>query len=483
MLLTVPYVKCLLLIIEKFFILGYIAANGVPMSTDEDFHEAEERDMLSSLGMKDMEELFEDIPKEIKEDISLKEGFPERMVMDEVRSRLEQNKSQQKITSFLGAGVYRHYVPAAVEEIMGKSEFYTSYTPYQPEISQGMLQALFEYQSLICELTGMKAANTSMYDYSTALAEAILMSARINKGSKFLLPENIHWDKPRVIQNYLRGNDIEIERVKFDKETGGVDVEDLKTKVDDDILGVYLESPNLFGVFEDRETVDVFSDIKEDEDAVFVAGIDPLALTLMEPPANWNADIVVGDSQSLGIPTSFGGPTVGIFACRPQHVRRMPGRIIGETEDADGRRAYCMTLQTREQHIRRERATSNICTNQSLMALSSAVYMLTKGGRGLEDLAKENYRNAHDLAERINELDDYRAPYFENDFFNEFVIKTGMESQKVIKQGLQNDVIPGVNLTSEGDFQGIENMILTAVTEMNDERQKDELVRQLKEAR
>ncbi len=446
--------------------LRYMRLNGAQM--------VEENEMLEFLGVDSVEELFADIPEEIKSDLSLEEGKSEMEVVNKVKKKLSKNVNQDEISSFIGGGIYRHYIPAAVNEVIGKSEFYTSYTPYQAEVSQGMLQSLFEYQSLICELTGMDAANTSMYDYSTAFAEAVLMSIRVGKGNKFLVPENIHWDKDSVLKNYLRGNDIEIEHVKYDEKTGCIDIEDFKSKVDDDLLGFYVESPNFFGVLE--ENLDELKKIKEDKDAIFVAGISPLSLSLLKPPSEWGADIVVGDSQALGIPASFGGPTVGIFACKKRYIRKMPGRIIGETEDADGKTAYCMTLQTREQHIRRERATSNICTNQSLMALASAVYMYVKGGKGLEELAKQNYEKSHEVAEKIDELDGYEAPYFDSPFFNEFLVKTPVKADEIIEKASKKGILPGIDISKEDKFADMENTLLLSVTEMNDESEIDELV-------
>ncbi|MBS3781125.1 MAG: aminomethyl-transferring glycine dehydrogenase subunit GcvPA [Candidatus Thermoplasmatota archaeon] len=438
-----------------------------------------EKEMLDFLGLDEKDELFQDIPDLIRTDLDIPKGVSEMEAMVEVKDKLEKNRDLNELTSFLGGGIYNHYVPAAVGEIIGKSEFYTSYTPYQAEISQGLLQALFEYQSLIAELTGLGAVNTSMYDYPTALAEAVLMAARISrKGNTFLLPENIHWEKDPVLENYLRGKDIEIEKVQFE-ESGKIDKEDLKSKLNEDVLGFYVETPNVFGVLEDD--VEVFNDLKEDHDCVLVAGTDPMLLSLMRPPADWGADIVVGESQALGIPPSYGGPTVGIFASDEKYIRKMPGRIIGETEDSEGRRAYCMTLQTREQHIRRERATSNICTNQSLMALASAVYTYTKGGRGLEDLAKENYRKAHDLAERIDKIEGFEAPYFDSEFNKEFTVKTPEDSQKIFERCAKKDILPGIPLDKKRKFSSLPNMMLTAVTEMNTDEDIDSLVETLEE--
>jgi len=440
---------------------------------------SEEKEMLDFLEFEDKDELFQDIPEAIKTDLDIPEGLSEREVMADLKGKLEKNKDLNELTSFLGGGIYHHYVPAAVGEIIGKSEFYTSYTPYQAEISQGLLQALFEYQSLIAELTGLGAVNTSMYDYPTALAEAVLMSARISrKGTKFLIPENIHWEKDPVLKNYLRGKDIDIQKVQYD-ESGKVDKEDLKSKLSDEVFGFYIETPNVFGVIE--EDVEVFKDLKEDKDCILVAGTDPMLLSLMRPPSDWGADIVVGESQPLGIPPSYGGPTVGIFASNERYIRKMPGRIIGETEDSNGKRAYCMTLQTREQHIRRERATSNICTNQSLMALSSAVYTHIRGGRGLEDIARENYEKAHDLAERIDQIEGFEAPYFDSEFYKEFTVKTPEGSKKIFERCAEQDLLPGIPLDEKEKFKSLPDLLLTAVTEMNNDADMDLLVETLEE--
>jgi len=435
--------------------------------------------MLEFLGIDDVEELFKDIPDQIRTDLDIPEGLQEKELMSEVKSKLKKNKDPDELVSFLGAGIYEHFIPAAVDEIAGQSEFYTSYTPYQAEISQGMLQALFEYQSIIAELTGLGAVNTSMYDHPTALAEAVLMSARIKrKGNKFLVPENTHWENDSVLKNYLRGKDIKLEKVNYG-EDGAIDREDLKEKLDDDVLGIYVATPNIFGGLE--QDVDFFKDLKEDYGCIQVVGTNPLVLSLMRPPGEWGADIVVGDSQPLGIPQAYGGPTVGIFACSERYIRKMPGRIIGETEDSNGKRAYCMTLQTREQHIRRERATSNICTNQALMALASASYVFLKGSKGLEKIAKENYRKAHKTAERINELDGFEAPYFNNEFFNEFTVKTPVDTKELYGLCREKDILPGLPLDDKDKFSSLNDVMLTAVTEMRSEREVEQLIRSLEE--
>lgn len=440
----------------------------------------ETEEMLEYLGIDEIDELFIDVPETVRTDLKLPEGKSEMETVRSVRKVLNENRALDEKACFLGAGIYDHYVPAVVFEIIGRSEFYTSYTPYQAEVSQGMLQALFEYQSLVCELTGMEAANTSMYDHPTALAEAVLMAGRIGKRrrSKFLLPKNIHRDKEQVLKNYLRGTDISLVEVAYDEVKGTIDREDFKEKIDDETLGFYVESPNFFGVLE--EDMQFFADMKEDTKAVSVAGIHPLALTLMEPPSSWSADIAVGDSQPLGIPPSFGGTTVGIFACSGRKIRRMPGRMIGETEDMDGNKAYCMTLQTREQHIRRERATSNICTNQALMALASAVHCFALGGKGLEDIARENYEKAHEVARKIDQISGFKAPMFEGEFFNEFTVELPGDIHDELNK--DKNILPGLAIGGDTErFSELEPTLLTAVTEKCSEEDIDRLIDFLKE--
>lgn len=446
----------------------------------------EKEEMLQYLGIKGVDDLFSDIPEDVKADIDIPDGLSEKEMESKVKDKLSKNTPLDEMANFIGGGFYHHFIPSAVREITGRSEFYTSYTPYQAEISQGMLRALFEYQSMISELTGMPVTNTSMYDYSTALAEAVLMASRISrgKGDRFIIPDNIHWERHPVLKNYLRGSDIEIVNIPYKTSTGEIDEEALKSEMDEDTLGFYVESPNAFGVIE--ENINLFSDLKEEYDPIFVAGIEPLLLTLMSPPSDWGADIVIGDSQSLGLPVSFGGPSVGIFGTREKYLRKMPGRLIGETEDKEGERAYCMTLQTREQHIRRERATSNICTNQSLMALASAAYIFVKGGKGLEERAKSSWKRSHELADKIDQIDGFEAPHVDGEFFNEFTVKSPAETDDLLENADDKKVLPGIPLDKEDPverFPELSNVLLTATTEMNSEKDIDSLVEVLTEVR
>lgn len=375
--------------------------------------------MLRTMGLRSIEDLFADIPASVRiPKLDLPDGLPEDVVVARVTSMLAANRTVVDMPTFLGGGLYDHFVPASVRAITGRSEFYTSYTPYQPEISQGMLQALWEYQSLICELTGMDGANTSMYDGSTALGEAARMANRIHGGRIFLIPRALRHNRRAVLTNYLIGTGVEVREVDYDRETGMLDLVKLKGALSPDVCGVYVENPNFFGRFEEG-----LSEIRGLTQTIFVVGVNPIAQAVVRPPGDFGADIVIGEGQPLGTQMNFGGPLLGIFACRQEHIRKMPGRVIGLTRDANGHRAFCMTLQTREQHIRREKAMSNICTNESLLAVAAAAYLSILGANGLRRVAAENIRRARDLAAAIDKIPGFTAPVFRGTHFNEFVVR------------------------------------------------------------
>lgn len=375
--------------------------------------------MLRTMGLRSIEDLFADIPASVRiPKLDLPDGLPEDVVVARVTSMLAANRTVVDMPTFLGGGLYDHFVPASVRAITGRSEFYTSYTPYQPEISQGMLQALWEYQSLICELTGMDGANTSMYDGSTALGEAARMANRIHGGRIFLIPRALRHNRRAVLTNYLIGTGVEVREVDYDRETGMLDLVKLKGALSPDVCGVYVENPNFFGRFEEG-----LSEIRGLTQTIFVVGVNPIAQAVVRPPGDFGADIVIGEGQPLGTQMNFGGPLLGIFACRQEHIRKMPGRVIGLTRDANGHRAFCMTLQTREQHIRREKAMSNICTNESLLAVAAAAYLSILGANGLRRVAAENIRRARDLAAAIDKIPGFTAPVFRGAHFNEFVVR------------------------------------------------------------
>ena len=421
-----------------------------------------QREMLSALGIASIDELFADLPRDIRTGgLDLPDGMSELELTRMMYSTLAANKSASDWTSFLGAGVYFHHIPAAVGSIVSRSEFITSYTPYQSEISQGMLQALFEYQSLMAELTGIDVVNSSMYDAATALGEAVLMSHRISGGSKFLSSKAVSPEKLSVASVYARGADVTIDTVGYDNDSGAVDLDDLSSKMGEDVSGFYFETPSFFGVLEEQ-----WSEINEIvSDKTLVTGVNPLSLALIKPPGEMGADIVIGDAQPLGVPMNLGGPSIGIFGCREEHLRRMPGRLIGMTEDADGERAFCMTLQTREQHIRRSKATSNICTNEALLAVAVAAHMALLGGSGLRRTAIANMRNMKALATAIEELDGFSAPVFSGPHFNEFVVRSPIAIDRM-NESLRNLRIHG-GLDIERWFPELERCALLATTEMH----------------
>jgi glycine cleavage system P protein (glycine dehydrogenase) subunit 1 len=378
-----------------------------------------------------------------------------------------------EMPSFLGGGVYDHFVPASVRAITGRAEFYTSYTPYQPEVSQGILQALWEYQSLVCELTGMDAANTSMYDASTSLGEAARMASRIHAGEIFLVPRALRHNRRSVLENYAKGAGLTLQEVAYNKENGMLDLADLRAKSSPEVCGVYVENPNFFGRFEEQ-LAEVRSVIGP---AALVVGVNPLAQAIVRPPGDFGADIVIGEGQILGNAVNFGGPLLGIFAVRQEHVRKMPGRVIGLTKDSNGHRAFCMTLQTREQHIRREKAMSNICTNESLLAIASAAYMAVLGSKGLRRLAVDITRKARELASRIARLDGYSAPIFKGSHFNEFTVRYRNGYDRVHRTLVEAGLHGGVRLNRQ--LTELRDAALFAVTERHTHADLDRLVNAL----
>lgn len=426
---------------------------------------------MIQLGLGSVDDLFRDVPQEVRtKGLRLSSGIDElelTRLMDELMSA---NRPATEWLSFLGAGVYHHFTPAAVKAIVSRSEFITSYTPYQSEISQGMLQALFEYQSFMAELTGVDYMNCSMYDASTAVGEAVLMGHRIGGGNRFLMSRAVSPERREVARLYAKGADIEIVEVGYDERSGQVDLEDLESKMDDGVIGFYFETPNFFGPLEMgwKEIRRILGN------KTMVVGANPLALALVKPPGDLGADIVVGDAQVFGVPMNFGGPSIGVFGCRAEHVRKMPGRLIGMTEDAEGRRSFCMTLQTREQHIRRSKATSNICTNEALLAVGVAAHLALVGRSGLRRLAAKNMENMRSLSAKIDAIDGFSAPHFDSPHFNEFVVRSDRPTRDVEKALLDERIHGGVEL--ERWFPELKNCALYATTEMHAPADHDRLV-------
>ncbi|WP_297062469.1 aminomethyl-transferring glycine dehydrogenase subunit GcvPA [Thermococcus sp.] len=377
---------------------------------------AQRDEMLREIGFGSIDELFSDVPEGMVREFGLPEGKSEYEVFLELNETLNKNKTVLEMPSFLGAGTYFHYIPAHIKYIIERSEFLTSYTPYQAEISQGMLQALFEYQSMMAELYGLPVVNSSMYDWGTAIAEAALMTVRLHKGKRkrFVIPKALSPEKRTVIETYTRGANLEVIEVPWNDE-GKLDMEKLKEAVENS-AGVYVEMTNFFGLVE--ENVREIGEIAHEAGAYFVVGADPTMLGVFEAPGELGADIAVGEAAYLGNPMNFGGPRAGIFAVRNDKklIRQMPGRIIGMTKDAEGRRAFVMTLQTREQHIRRAKATSNICSNEALVAIASAIHLASLGPKGLKELGETILKNTAYLMKRLSEIAEvpFEGLYFKD---------------------------------------------------------------------
>ena len=381
--------------------------------------------MLQRAGAASVDELFSDIPQKVRlgRRLKLPEGASEYEVRRDVQAKLSRNMTPPGSLCFLGGGVWPHYVPAAVESITSRQEFYTSYTPYQAEVSQGMLQALFEYQSLMCDLLGMEACNSSMYDWASAAGEAVRMAGRVTGRRKALIAGNAGPQRRAVIGTYTEPMGMELESVAFDRARGTLDRADLESKLGEDVACLYLENPNFFGVIEDQ--VQAMVEKVHGVGALAVVGVDPISLSLVREPGSYGADVAVGEGQPLGIAMNYGGPHLGIFSVRDiKLARSMPGRLIGITTTvADpARKAFAMVLQAREQHIRREGATSNVCTNQSLMAVAAASYLALLGKDGFRKLGEAIISNSHYAARRLSRVKGVRSPHFSGAFFKEFVV-------------------------------------------------------------
>lgn len=435
----------------------------------------EEEALLEGAGVESVDGLFRDIPRKLDRHLALSGGRSELEVERMVRETLGKNR---KVLSFLGGGVWSHYIPPAVGAIAGRSEFYTSYTPYQPEISQGILQALFEYQSLICELTGMDVANSSMYDWASALGEAALMCSRITGRSEFVMPKLIHPDRKATLANYAKGAGLKIAEVPYVSETGLLDLKALSEKISSNTAGVYIENPSYLGFFETQ--VKEIASMARDSGAKFVVGVDPTSLGVAEAPGNYGADVVIGEGQPLGSPVSFGGPLLGIFAMRydPVSIRKMPGRVIGATKSRSGRRAFCMTLMTREQAVRREKATSNICSNEALLAVAAAAYLSLVGASGLKRIGQLCVSNSKYAMKKIGGA-GYESPIFKSSHFKEFTIRAkNKDITKITETLARNGIEAGIPIKKH--FPELGETMLTCTTEMHTRDDIDKLAEALK---
>ena len=406
--------------------------------------------MLEKVGASSIDELFSDIPPKVRlgRRLKLPKGASEYEVRREVQARLAQNKTPPGSLCFLGGGVWPHYVPAAVESITSRQEFYTAYTPYQAEISQGMLQALFEYQSLMCDLLGMQACNSSMYDWASAAGEAVRMAGRVTGRGTALIAGNVSLQRRSVIRTYTEPMGLELETVAFDRKRGTLDAGDLERKLSEDVACLYMENPNFFGVIE--ETIPRVVGEVHGAGALAVVGVDPISLSLIKEPGAYGADIAVGEGQPLGIAMNYGGPHLGIFAVNDiKLARSMPGRLIGITTAAaePDRKAFAMVLQAREQHIRREAAMSNVCTNESLMAVAAACYLSLLGKDGFRKLGESVISNSHYAAKRLSRVRGAKSPHFSGAFFKEFVVSyPGAKSAAVYTRLARKGVLAGYPL-------------------------------------
>lgn len=437
--------------------------------------DSDRKEMLKAIGAKSIADMFTDVPQKHRfPTLDLPDPMTEMEVMDELKAIAAENDTVYDMPAFLGAGAYHHYIPAAVDSMLRRGEFYTAYTPYQPEVSQGTLQAIFEYQSHIVNLTGMDVSNASHYDGATAAAEAINMAQGIHRGKrgKALISPAVHPHYRATIDTYIKSADFEIECDDLDPLAGP---DALIPRITQDTAVVLVQYPDFFGrVFDYTELGRAAHELG----ALLAVVVNPLTLAMLRPPSEFGADIVCGEGQPLGIPLSFGGPYLGILATKNEYVRSIAGRLVGEAKDADGKRGYVLTLSTREQHIRREKAASNICTNQGLMALAATVYLSLVGKEGLKEVANLCYQKAHYAASEIAALPGFSLRS-DVPFFHEFAVECPRTAEEINRHLLNQGILGGYALGA--DFPGMENCLLFAVTEMNTKEEIDYLVSALAE--
>ena len=428
----------------------------------------DQEEMLTFLNMSSIDELFEDIPSDIRLDgeLNIPKAIPEPLLLEKMQKLASQNKNANYYPTFLGAGTYDHYIPSLVNHMISRSEFYTAYTPYQPEISQGELQAIFEFQTMVCELTGMDVANSSMYDGFTSLAEAASLAVASTRRSKVLVSRAVHPESRAILNTVADGQGYTVKEVNLAADV--TDLENLQEQIEQDTAAIIVQYPNFFGSIEDLAAI---KKIAEAKGALFIVSANPLALALLQAPGKLGADIVIGDMQPLGIPMAFGGPHCGYFSVHKKFMRKVPGRIVGQTTDDQGKRGFVLTLQAREQHIRRDKASSNICSNQALNALASAVCMTALGKQGIRHMAQLNVEKADYMANSLQKkgfIVKNEAP-----FFNEFVVELPCPIKEVNAKLLEAGIIGGFDL--ESDY-GFNNQMLIAVTEQRTKEEIDQFV-------
>ncbi|MFB7641679.1 aminomethyl-transferring glycine dehydrogenase subunit GcvPA [Peribacillus butanolivorans] len=428
----------------------------------------DQEEMLKFLNISSIDELFEDIPAEIslQDELNIPEAVPEPLLLKKMNQLARKNKNANHYPTFLGAGTYDHYIPSVVNHMISRSEFYTAYTPYQPEISQGELQAIFEFQTMVCELTGMDVANSSMYDGFTSLAEAASLAVASTRRSKVLVSKSVHPESRAILHTVAGGPGYTVEEVNL--ADGVTDLGKLQEQIDKDTAAVIVQYPNFFGSIEDLKAI---KKIAEEKGALLIVSANPLALALLQAPGKLGADIVIGDMQPLGIPMSFGGPHCGYFAVSKKFMRKIPGRIVGQTADEKGKRGFVLTLQAREQHIRRDKASSNICSNQALNALASSICMTSLGKQGIRHMAQLNIEKADYMSKTLEQKGF--TIINEAPFFNEFVVELPRSVKEVNEKLLKAGIIGGFDLKSD---YGFENQMLLAVTEQRTKEEIDQFI-------
>lgn len=426
-------------------------------------------EMLKTIGVKSIDELFSDIPPALrfKGDMKLPPGMSEYEVAKHLKSLAGKNTAQD-YACFIGAGAYDHYVPSVVRHVLARSEFYTAYTPYQPEVSQAVLQSIYEYQTMICELTGMDAANASMYDGASSTAESVTIAAGLTRRKKAIVSRTVNPETRAVIKTYAAGHDIEVAEVGF--EQGVTSLKSLHEALDKDVACVVTQQPNFFG---NIEPVDEISQDVRSVGASLIVSVNPITLGVLRPPAEYGAEIVTGEGQVLGNPLAFGGPYLGVLAVKDKYLRRMPGRLVGMTKDTRGQRGFVLTLQTREQHIRRERATSNICSNEALNALAAVVYLTWLGKEGIREIGRICVNKAHYLAEGIKSIKGYSLAWT-TPFFNEFAVKCPVAPEKIVQSLLDRKILAGYPLGRA--YPELKDYLLIAVTEKRTKEEMDNLL-------
>ena len=437
------------------------------------------RKMLEAIGLEQVEDLFGSIPKEcrLSKPLNLPPALSEPDLLSHLQSLQSPIFSGEKWSNFLGAGAYQHFIPAVVPSLISRSEFYTAYTPYQPEISQGTLQAIFEYQTLMCQLTGMEVSNASLYDGASSFAEGALMAHRINRRKKILLSRAVHPEYRKVIETYIDPDQQTLVEIPYKQEEGRIDEEALAALLDAEVSAAVIQSPNFFGIIEDLQRI---GEKVHQSGGLLIAGFnEAVGYGILAPPGELGADIVAGEGQSLGIPVSFGGPYLGIFTTREKFIRNMPGRLVGETVDLEGKRGFVLTLATREQHIRREKATSNICTNEGLCALMATIYLSCFGKKGLRELALMNLSKAEYAKKAISAIRGCEGA-FTSPTFNEFVLKIEGDPEKVLKRLRGEKILGGISL---GPFYPeLDRHLLVSVTELNSKEEIDRWAKALEKA-